>query len=327
MRPGPVQQVPLPPLDTTGNPLIGTPAQLGLPRQAPNKRWWLGNAWNTTIPGLPFVPGGSSNAGQTMALSWFIDRYPAAWQGKILTRQCQCAYSHFTTSWPDSRAYGQSIQQFISTLAWLKSWGMFTHVMLGSKDYDPANPTWADWGVNVLTPALSAMLDAGVVDMVAMWETNLWNVPGQQLQDILGGISDLVKPAGVDQWVHFSTEVTSWQTDGTDRSSWWELQKGVLVGILYQADGAWDMGTCQARFQDTTVGNFPARGDSGFGGPFLFVNWEADGYLQFDTAVPDEPTSAMRNYVRQGAGLMAGSVPISGTGAGLWLSDGSVALP
>src|SRR5262249_8582409 len=60
----PETRPPLGPFDQTGPDglIVHTdlpPNQIPLPNE-PNLRGWRGNAWSVTIPGLPFVPGGSS---------------------------------------------------------------------------------------------------------------------------------------------------------------------------------------------------------------------------------------------------------------------------
>lgn len=317
-RPSPQQQAPLPPLDTTGNPNTTLPAiQRALPSGA-NKRFWRENAWSLTLPGLPWLPGLTSSIQPERCLTWFLG-HPlwADWVDKILTLACTRGYTHFTLSWPDCRQF-MSQAAFVALAKRVKSWGFTVHIKWWSKDYDPLNSTWEEFGP-MITPVLSALMDAGAMDACSPWEFNAGNVPGDQGNAILAGVSQLVMPAGVDPYVHFTTEYTAWQTPGTDRFTWWNVMIEFLIGLHYQADGGWDMGTRQARYRDTTNNDSFAAGKF----PGVFVAWEGDGATQFDNPQPDESHSAMHGYLDC---CTDGLVPVSGFGDGMWLPDGTPTL-
>lgn len=319
-RPKPVRQAPLPPLDTTGNPNTTIPANQWPIPQPLTGPLWLENAWSMTIPGLPWLPGLTSSVHPERCLTWFLG-HPlwASWVDAILTAACQKGYNTFTLSWPDCRPF-QSLQQFVATAVYVKSWGFRVHIKWWSKDYDPLNATWDQFGP-IITPVLEALMAARAMDFCSPWEWNAGNVPGDQGNAILQGVSNLVMPAGVKPCVHFSPEVTSWQTDGTSRFDWWAIMAPSLPGgLLYQAQppSIWNMGTRQARFLDTT-GSTQFQGPGG-AFPVPFIAWEGDGVEQFDGDQPDELTSAMHGLLDL---MTPGVVPVAGCGDGVWLQDGT----
>jgi hypothetical protein len=324
-RPVPKNQGPLPAFDLSGDPFTTLPGNLRALPSGWDKQFWRGNAWSVTIPGLPWVPGASS-VHPERALSWFLDRWTPEWQTKILTGHAERGYTHFSLSWPDSRAYGQSLDQFIATCRLVQSWGFYVHVFLGSKDFDPWNETWVGWWGQTLAPVLQALLDAGCVDIITPgWEWNIWNVPGDVTFDIYHNLAAMATPRGVDVWTHFAIEYTSWFADGGNRFDWWRSMRGILTGILYQgnpyvnSDGSlvWSMGERQARAADTQ------NQDTFADGTFKFVYWEADGAQQFDNDHPTEAEAAMHGYLML---CSPGGCPISGFGNGCWLPDGTPTL-
>jgi hypothetical protein len=316
----PEARAPLPPLDHSGNPVTTLPTNLNRPDH-PDRLFWRGNAWSVTIPGLPFVPGGSSEQPER-CLTWFYDRWDASWRAKIREAYAARGYTHFVLSWPDSRSQGVTVDQFVALALELTDAGFFVHVMLGSKDYDPHDQTWTQLEP-LMAPVLRALIAAKAVSSVALWETDLWNIPGAPLQTILDGIANIAVPADVHQWVHFSTERTSWFVDGGNRRSWWQRQNLTLVGILYQDDVNWDMGTRQARLADTQnqFGEPNQQCWLTADGKFRLVAWEMDAAAQFSNPQPDENQSDMRGYL---AVCSPGAVAVAGYGNGARMIDGSV---
>jgi len=324
-RPKPKNQGQLPPFDLSGDPHTNWPNnQRALP-SGWDKRFWRGNAWSVTIPGLPWVPGGSSQQPERV-LTWFLDRYEPAWQTQILTAHAERGYTHFSLSWPDSRSYGQSLEQFIATCRLVKSWGFYVHVFLGSKVYDPQDETWGGWWGQVTAPVLQTLVSAGCVDIITPgWEWDGWNVPGDSTFAIYQGLAAIAVPAGIDVWTHFDIEYTSWFADGGNRFQWWDSMRGILTGILYQGnpflnpDGSlvWSMGERQARAADTQ------NQDTFADGTFKFVYWEADAAEQFDNAHPTEAEAAMHGYLML---CSPGGCAVNGFGNGCWLPDGTPTL-
>lgn len=310
-RPTPVARGPLPPFPPGHYDETLTQA---IP-PAPNLRWWRGNAWAVTIPGLPFVPGGSSET-PDQCLTWFLDRWSPDWQQTILDTYAQRGYTHFILSWPDSRSVGQSIEQFAQTCQRVQAIGCYACVFLGSKDYDPHDQWWDGWNV---APVIDALIAAKAMDIAIVgWELDLWNIPGDPLQSIVDGVTQRTVPAGIPTYVHFSTHVTWWGKDGSDRFAWWNLQRGKLTGLLYQGDSAWDVGLFQARMVDT-LAQF-AHTDSGFGHPFDDIAFETKASAQFDGPA-DENTGDLMDYLLL---CTQAGVSVQGFGNGARMPDGSV---
>jgi hypothetical protein len=321
-RPSPVMQAPLPPFDTAGNPNTTLPANQTPVPQALTGPLWLENAWSMTIPGLPWLPGLTSSVHPERCLTWFLG-HPlwADWIDKILTAACQKGYNTFTLSWPDCRQF-MTLDAYVALAVRVKSWQFRVHHKWWSKDYDPIDSTWADFGLTI-TPVLQALIAAQAIDFCSPWEWNAGNIPGDQGNAILQGVSSVVMPAGVKPCVHFTAEVTSWQTDGTSRFDWWAIMAPYLTGgLLYQAQpippwsGGWDTGTRQARYLDTTGSNQFAGGVF----PVPFIAWEAQGAEQFDQDQPDEAHGAMQGFLDL---CTPGRVPVAGVGGGAWLQDGT----
>jgi hypothetical protein len=322
-RPAPVQQAPLPPLDTTGNPHTTLPAnQLPIPQPFTGPLW-LENAWSMTIPGLPLLPGATSSVNPTRCLTWFLGASLwAPFIDAILTHAALCGYNTITISWPDCQDYcGMSPTAFVSLCAYVKSWGFRVHVKWWAKT---SNTVWtapqnSDWPTIQawVGPVLSALMSAGALDAVSPWEWDANNIAGPQGTAILDGISQLVTPAKVEPWYHGSPGNVWWDAPTSNRDIFWQQRTAAgMTGILYQAQppNVWDMGTRQARFLDSTNhAAFVATGAR-------FVAWETDGVEQFDGAQPDEATSAMHGYLDL---CTPGLMPVTGVGDGGWLPDGT----
>jgi hypothetical protein len=270
-----------------------------------------------TIPGLPFVPGGSS-VHPERALTWFLDRWSPQWQQTILETHRRRGYTHFVLSWPDSRdGNGQSVAQFVATATKVKEMGFYVVVFLGSKVYDPRDASAAEWAPRI-DPVLAALIAARAIDVAVVgWELDLWNVPGDRLQGIIDHVASITVPAGIRTYVHFSPHRISWQRDGETTLDWWNRQRGKLTGVLYQGDTSWTVGMFQARLNDVQV-RFAQLGDSGFGHPFDVVAFETVASLQFDGPT-DEDRGDLTGYELL---CTPGPVPIMGFGNGARLPDG-----
>jgi hypothetical protein len=189
----------------------------------------------------------------------------------------------------------------------------FHHVMLADKNDDPRDAGW-DVMEGRIAPVLEALIKAQAVDLVSLWETDLWQ--GAKLESNINGISSICKPNNVDQWVHFSTERT-WWGDFAGRVPFWQAQKGKVTGLLYQDDVNWDMGLRQARMRDTTdnANAAPLFAD----GEFLFCAAEMDGMLIY-TLDFSEAISELRGYLHC---CTKGLTPVSGYCCGGRRPDGS----
>jgi hypothetical protein len=279
----------------------------------PDRHWWRGNAWAVTIPGLPLVHQGS-RVHPERVMTWFLDRWDAAWQQRILDEHGRRGYTHFALSWPDSRdGNGQSIAQFVATARKVKAAGFFVEVFLGSKDYDPHNRDAAVWAPRI-DPVMDALIAAHAVDgFVVAWEADLWNVAGDPFQSIVDHVAAKAVPAGVDVWLHFSSERMSLQKDGTTTVDYWKLQAGKVTGLLYQARTEWGAGMLQARMNDVEV-------RLALAGEFRLVAWELYAALQFSHDHPDENEGDLKGWE---ALCTPGPIPVSGFGNGARRPDGS----
>jgi len=321
-RPPAQPRGPLPPFDTP-QPPAWLPVHTTLPPNQiippnPTLDWPRANWFDVEIPGLPWVEGQSSEH-PFMVLTYFLQKYSPEWQDTILYTHALRGYSHFMLSWTNARQDGLSVDQFVALALKVKSWGFFVHVMLAGKDTDPHDQWWDGLKPNV-QPVLEALIAARAVDMVSMWETNLWNAPGAPLQSILQGISDICKPAGVRQWVHFGTECVWWGEPNylPNRTAWWAAQVGILTGILYQGDVNWCAGDRQAHIGDST--NNAAAAPLFADGTFKFCAAEMDGMLIY-TVDFSENIGDLHGFQHL---CTPGITPVSGFCNGARYPDGSV---
>jgi hypothetical protein len=260
------------------NLAIAQPA--GIPAR-PNLRWFRGNFIGIIVPGLPPVDGGSG-AHPDLLLTPFIDRYAPADQALAIAAYQAHNYTHWVLWWPDSRAFGQSIAQFVATCQMIQAAGFYTVVNLLSKVYDPRNPdpTQVAAAVDGVVAALEAVnaADAYIVG----FELDLWTDPGNigdpstNIQDIIDHVVGLVDPAVTPVYVHFSSDVASWQRNGTFTADFWNPNVGKLTGLLYQHYHPTCPGV-QNQFLDVQVrfgGAYGFSATSGFGHPFDVVAFE-----------------------------------------------------
>jgi hypothetical protein len=275
-----------------------------LPWDPPHTRDFLrADSWGVTLPGLPWVPGASSEHPER-ALSWFLDRYPADWQRKYLETYVGYGYTHFRLSLPDSVApttappncppgAGRSLDQFLATCKQVQSYGLFCRVMLGSKCFQPHDMSaqqWADYS----DPLFQALVAAKAVDEVTLgWEWDLWNVPGETTINAFRHLGQQAHAAGISCWMHFSPHVTSWFADGDPRGrfGFYDDLHGDVDGIDYQGDSSWDCAMMQARIVDT-LWQFGTSGNR-----YKFRFDEDVAILQFSHDHPDEDDANLRGYV------------------------------
>ena len=328
-KPTPVNQGPLPPFNMGGNPVTTLPPnQRALPGPY-DPKFWRGNAWTCEVPGLPVIPGVTSSNFPERCLTWYLG-HPlwADWVEKILVAQAEQGNTHVTLGLAEALApldaspipgCGLTLDQFVALCTRVAQW-FDVHIQLGSKDFDPANQTWDGYWKDRLTGPLQALTAARAVQHVSFWEVNAWNQPGDVLQAIMQGVSDLTKSAGVLQWFHGSPGVTWWGVGGDvdNRFTWWDTQKGILTGLLYQINcWDWDNGERQARIQDTTT-----RDANFIDGTFTFVAWEVDAAQQFDNLHPTPAEGAADAYLLL---CTPGGCPVNGA-SGVWLPDGTPTL-
>lgn len=321
--PQPVARAPLTFEGNDGSLVCHTdlPAGLVIP-STPSLTFWRGDAWGVTVPGLPFVNGGSSVHPERV-LTWFFDRWSPDWQKQILDAYRQRGYTHFALSWPDSRSgNGQSVSQFVATAQTVKAAIPYVAVFLTSKVYDPANAD-APTRMAAVTPVLDALVQAHAVDIVVVgWELDLFN-DGQDLENFIDALSQRYPTLPL--YVHFTTYKTSWQPDGQPRAQFWQHMAAFRasvgatgqIGLLYQGNPTDSCGLQQAHFNDAQV---EASGIADNGG--IVIPWELVAEQQFDG--PADETFG----VTRGRELLATPGPLlaSGGGNGLFNADGSPTL-
>jgi len=243
-------------------------------------REYRGNMCGIRVPDLEPVPGGASDP--SLVLSWFIDRYSPESRQRIYTAWHLAGCVDVLVSWPDSRGFGQSPQQFVQTCQELVMAGFLPCVFLCSKDYDPADVP----GILAnIAPVLPLLIQAGVIPRICIgWELSIWLSP-TQVQQLIDALAPPLVAAGSKVYVHFQEGYFAFQVDGGTTADFWRLQVGKLTGILHQRDLNWNKPMYQARIVDCLqrfAGGFNFPPDSGFGHPFDFIALEITAMTQFD---------------------------------------------
>jgi hypothetical protein len=331
-----VARPPLPPFDPdtidpdTGAPLPVYTALREAPPDKADVRWWRGDAWGLTVPGLPRVPGGADGPAQERVLTYFLDRYGMTWEQEILARYTSYGYTHISLSPQDAFANGYSEDQYVAMAVRCREAGLFVHHLMRSKYYTPALntpvPTTYDATLNALRerfrhppipaqygapPALTAATklierllaeDAMQIETPA-WEMNYW--------------SPSVCRAMIDHdaafigtrcliMLHFYPHYISWQENHETPTDFWKANYGKVDGICYQCDPYWTAGMMAARITDgldrLAPGGLWGLGDSGRGHPIDYVVWETIASAQFnndddgDARLADEEIGNLKGF-------------------------------
>lgn len=320
--PAPIARGPLGPFDrATTDPQTGAPlpvsTQLREPPPPPGTlRWWRGNAFGVTVPGLPAVAGGQTGPAQERMLTWFLDRFSADWQDRILAAHVARGYDRFVLSWPDSRGAAQSIRNYVATTQRVQDAGLLPCHMLLSKVYDGTNPDPAG-----LDPVIDALREANLIPLASIgWELNLFNDPGhlQHVIDHVAGRLPITDQRAL--YVHFSPHYAAWQPDrpGGSGADFWKIQSGKLTGLLYQGNPDWSVGMLQARLNDVLV-RLVQGGLWGLSQSFDVVAFETIATLQFNNQA-DEDRGDLVGFESLCA---PGGHPVQGFGNGARYPDGS----
>ena len=291
--------------DQYGLPHVGpTPIPPGPFQPAPH--FWRANMCGARVPNLPPVDGGAADP--SLVLSWFYDRYSASDRARIRDTWRARNLTHVLLSWPDSRAYGQSIAQFKATCQELIANGFYPCVMLSSKDHDAPDVNSI---VNGLIPVLSELV--GLVPMFCIgWELSLWLTPTQVDQLIRRLCPLCLAQPGTLTYVHFQQGYPSFQQDGGTVADFWNPYVGLLTGLLYQKL----IDQNDAQFLDS-LKDCLERFGGGWGMVlgFDFVGLELTAMYQFDGSVSE----AEGNRIGQLAinAPKVNSVGVMGSGNGL----------
>lgn len=317
-RPVAIARGPLPPFEADSTD-PNTGAFLPVAKQMTHTPPPIGTLWyfrenfcGVRVPNLPAVAGGGADP--DLVLSWFLDRYSAPTQDRILRTHGERGYDRFTLSWPDSRdGAGQSIADYVATSQRVQAAGLFVSHHFFSKSYDGFNPD-----PSKVFPVIDALLAAGVLDIATIaWEMNfLWD-PAQAQQAIDAIVARL--PAKVPRYVHFQPGYAHYALPGEPGGNFWLRNVGKLTGLKYQVDPDWSAGMMNARTNDVLV-RLIAGGVWKLPQTFDVVNWESTAQNQFFGTV-DEDHGDLR-----GLELLCTTGPMhpAGFGNGARYSDGGV---
>lgn len=280
----------------------------------PAPRAYAGNMCGVRVPGLPPVEGGAADP--SLVLSWFYDRYAASDQARIRAAWQAKGQIDVLLSWPDSRAHGQSPQQFGATCRSLVAFGFRPCVMLASKVYDP-NDDAAGILANIapVIPVLAQLAPRVCIG----WELSLWMSP-TTCQALIDALAPAFLAYGAKVYVHFQSGYFAYQQPGGVTADFWKANIGKLTGILRQRDpneDHGDMGEYQARVKDCLdrfAGGFGFPTDSGFGHPFDLIELEITAQDQFNGNVDEATGDAWGRAAL--ATQPSGAVHVMGSGNG-----------
>jgi len=277
----------------------------GLPWTPPKERDFMrADCWGITLPGLPFVAGASEHHPERF-LSWFFDRYDETWQNAWLDQNGRNGYTHGLRSVADSLGdpnhpsnggppgAGQSLAQFVASCRRMKDYGLpYVTVMLGSKCFQPANMSTAQW-IAYVDPIMDALIQEDAADeFVPGWEWDLWNQPGDVSIQVAKHVGQRAHAAGKSCWLHFSSEKTSWFKDKEPRGrfGFWDDISPEVDGLLYQTVPTWSMKDTQDRLVDT-LWQFGGEGNR-----HKLRFFEDQAALMFDHDRPNEDDANARGY-------------------------------
>lgn len=240
-------------------------------------RTYRGNMCGIRVAGLPPVPGGADDA--SLVLSWFIDRYGLSDRLRIYTAWKQRGITDVLVSWPDSRSFGQTPEQFVGSCRELVANGFLPCVMGCAKGIDPPDVPTILANIDQVFPLL---VSAGVMPRFCIgWELSLWLSP-TQVQDLIDILAPSLMAQQIRVYVHFQEGYFSFQQPGHVGADFWNLNIGKLTGILHQRDLSWDKPMYQARIVDC-LQRF--SGDDGFNpndGLWDFIALEITAQPQFN---------------------------------------------
>lgn len=257
--------------------------QSSIPIAPEAPREYCGNMCGVRIANLPNVAGGKD---PTLVLSWFYDRYDADGRKRVRDAWKARGYLDVLLSWPDSRDFGQSPDQFVGTCRELVADGFRPCVMLLSKYYDPADD-FAGCMAHV-DQILDKLLEPRCVSRIGIaWEQSLFLSP-QIVQQLVDTIAPRCVAAGVKCYTHDRGGYAKYPENATPEISfgeYWRRQVGKLTGILYQWNLDWHPDDLQPRLTDILerfAGGYGCPADSGFGHPFDLIALEITAMRQYD---------------------------------------------
>lgn len=257
-------------------------------------RFWKGNMCGVRIPNLSYTAEGAHDP--SIVLSWFYDRYNTESQSRIKRDWKDKDLTHHNLSWPDSRAVGQTEDDFIETNLDLIDNKFYPCPFLFSKDFDRGKdvPTLlAETSI-----IRSKLRQIGVPLLCIAWEASLWLTP-EDHQELIDAITPEFVSIGTRCYCHFQEGYPSYQPDGKFVSDFWKANVGKLTGILYQKEIA----QTDAEFRDSISdclqrfsGGWGMPDDSGFGHPFDFVCFELSATRQFNEAYTEQEGNRLGTF-------------------------------
>ena len=280
-----VVRPPLPPFDTqttdaeTGAPLPVYTELRAEPPTGADVRWWRGDAWGLTVPGLPAVPGGASGPAQSRVLTYFLDRYGRDWEAVILRLHRDYGYTHISISPQDSFEFGTSEDDYVAMSVRCREAGLFVHHLMRSKYYTPTPPD-----LSVPDALIERLLREGAMQIESpAWEMNHWS-PSICRAMIDHDAALIGMRCQID--LHFFPHYISWQENHETPTDFWRANFGKVDGVLYQCDPAWTAGMMAARTTDCldrlAPGGLWGLSDSGRGHPIDVTVWETIATNQFN---------------------------------------------
>jgi hypothetical protein len=353
-----VVRPPLPPFDPdTTDPDTSAPLPVyttlrAAPPATADVRWWRGDAWGLTVPGLPRVPGGAEGPAQSRVLTYFLDRYGREWEDEILRLHRDYGYTHISLSPQDSFAAGQSEDDYVAMSVRCRQAGLFVHHLMRSKYYTPASAhvTTARWDptLNLLrdrwrrppqvapaSPELSVpaalierLLREGAMQVeTPAWEMNYWSP--SVCRAMIDHDAALIGTRCQIR-LHFYPHYISWQENDESPTDFWRANYGRVDGVLYQCDPYWTAGMMAARTTDCldrlASGGLWGLGDSGRGHPIDLTVWETVATCQFgngydgDGRLADEDIGNLKGFE---CGNAPGMMTVQGYGNGGRRPDGT----
>ncbi len=246
------------------------------PPSQPDNRFYRGDAWGVTVPGLPFVDGGQGGASQSRVLTYFLGRYArvaAKWEDVILEAHLARGYTHFHLSPQDEIHAGMSEDEFVAMAVRVKQAGFFVTHWLRSKYYSDPNDFAPGRRMG------EKLLAAGAADQLCpAGEMDIWLQPSQA-RAIIDYDAAWIE-GQTRTMLHFSPHYISWQEDKTHPNTFWNPNVGKVDGVWYQCEPRWTVGMMSARIQDA-LERLRAGGMWGLTQSFDVVAWETIATQQY----------------------------------------------
>lgn len=284
-----------------------------------NKRYLRANFFSVSVPGLPFVSGGSSER-PDLFMNWFAYKYTRADLTRALIRYCQRGYTDFLLMLSDAIVDNLSLTEFIDLALFIKSFNnLRITVSLGSKDMPGCNDnTWQGWPTTKALPALRQLIQARAIDKVIVgFELDLWNKP-ENMDAIMDAFASECGPANIPLYEHHSANHDWWDT--LNRVDYWRYRLDKCRGIMKQNDPWQSVALQQARLDEDQV-LFSKVGRDSDGNYLDVVACEYDAMRQFPTYENSEDRGDAIGYQLC---CTPGFIPIMGFCGGARMPNGSV---